>query len=636
MGVFPGFGSWINQNSQQPLKAESKRSENGESKSASEKDTNNAPAKKKEEVVTNKKGLYHMNIELTVGTTPNIVYYVLTESNPFFDRKKWRHLMKNTSRKVLKENGPRRIVMVEKAVAYDFLSLTTISIPIHLTMEENRKDLTKNTSRKVLKENGPKRVIMVEKALAYNILSLTTISIPIHLNMEENRKDLTTNYKKGKVILMKEFHGNYKVEPIYVDQERLCKKRLPKSPEEYKKCSGGQGRIGSKLTINHYFQPYRPFNIPPLSWFIRGNTIKTSKKLLNGIQELTSSFRRAGPPSEEDMKASEIETVEEQHSSMGNSYESQIKGFGRLNFPIGMGVFPGFGAWINQNNQEPPNAGFMRSESVESKSVSEKDTNNDHAKKKKKKDVVYYDYKELMRQRELWYEAEKKHPWYVPPPKIRVTNKKGLYHMNIELTVGTAPDTVYDLMINPKGGPFFNREKWRDLMKNTSRKVLKENGPKRVIMVEKAVAYNVLSLTTISIPLHLTMEENRKDLTTKYKKGKVMLMKEFHGDYKVEPIYVDQKRLCKKRLPKTPEEYKKCSGGQGRIGSKLTINHYFQPYPPFNIPPLSWFIHGITIKTSKNLLNALQEMALIVREAGPPSEEAIKAREKNIIEVHNF
>ena len=51
--------------------------------------------------------------------------------------------------------------------------------------------IKKNTSRKVLKENGPKRVIMVEKALAYNILSLTTISIPIHLTMEENRKDLT-------------------------------------------------------------------------------------------------------------------------------------------------------------------------------------------------------------------------------------------------------------------------------------------------------------------------------------------------------------------------------------------------------------------------------------------------------------
>ncbi|KAL0874145.1 hypothetical protein Bca101_023850 [Brassica carinata] len=286
-----------------------------------------------------------------------------------------------------------------------------------------------------------------------------------------------------------------------------------------------------------------------------------------------------------------------------------------------MGVFPGFGAWINQNSQEPPNAESNRSENVESMSASEKGTNNAHAKKKKKKEVVYYDYKEVIRQRWLWYEAEKKHPWNNPRPKIKVTNKKGLYHMNIELTVGTAPDTVYGLMIDPKGGPFFNWEKWRDLMKNTSRKVLKENGPKRVIMVEKAVAYNFLSMTTMSIPLHLTMEENRKDLT---------------GDYKVEPIYVDQERLCKRRLPKSPEEYKKCSGGQGRIASKFTINHYFEPYPPFNIPPLSWFIRGITIKTSKNLLNALQEMASTVRDARPPSEEAIKAREKAIVEVHNF
>ncbi|KAF2588311.1 hypothetical protein F2Q70_00040377 [Brassica cretica] len=139
-------------------------------------------------------------------------------------------------------------------------------------------------------------------------------------------------------------------------------------------------------------------------------------------------------------------------------------------------------------------------------------------------------------------------------------------------------------------------------------------------MVEKAVAYDFLSLTTISIPIHLTMEENRKDLTTKYKKEKVLLMKEFHGNYKVEPIYVDQERLCKKRLPKSPEEYKKCSGGQGRIGSKFTINHYFQPYPPFSLPPLSWFIRGITIKTSKKLLNLLQDMAFSLRQAGPPSE----------------
>ncbi|RID51552.1 hypothetical protein BRARA_H02205 [Brassica rapa] len=300
-----------------------------------------------------------------------------------------------------------------------------------------------------------------------------------------------------------------------------------------------------------------------------------------------------------------------------------------------MGVFTGFGSWINQNSQEPLKAESTRSENGESKSASEKDTNNAPAKKKKKV-VIYYDEKEDMRQERLWHKAEKKHPWRNPPPKIKVTNKKGLYHMNIELTVGTTPNVVYYVLTDPKGGPFFDYKKWRDIMKNTSRKVLKENGPKRVIMVEKALAYNILSLTTISIPIHLTMEENRKDLTTNYKKGKVILMKEFHGNYKVEPIYVDQERLCKKRLPKSPEEYKKCSGGQGRIGSKLTINHYFQPYPPFNIPPLSWFIRGNTIKTSKKLLNGIQELTSSFRRAGPPSEEDMEASEIETVEVHNF
>ncbi|CAH2033732.1 unnamed protein product [Thlaspi arvense] len=42
------FLSWINQNTQQPPKAKSKRSENVKSKSASETDTNNAPAKVKQ------------------------------------------------------------------------------------------------------------------------------------------------------------------------------------------------------------------------------------------------------------------------------------------------------------------------------------------------------------------------------------------------------------------------------------------------------------------------------------------------------------------------------------------------------------------------------------------------------------
>ncbi|KAH0864382.1 hypothetical protein HID58_081593 [Brassica napus] len=253
------------------------------------------------------------------------------------------------------------------------------------------------------------------------------------------------------------------------------------------------------------------------------------------------------------------------------------------------------------------------SENVESKLVSEKDTNSNALANKKKNRKEHYDEKEERIQHILWHEEEKKHPWKNPPPKVKVTTKKGVYHMNLEMTIGAAPELTYLWLIDSWGSHFYDEKKRRDLMKNISIKVLTEDGPRRVIKVEKAVVYDFFSLTSIPIPLHLIVEENEKDLTGKYKKEKVMLMKVFEGNYKLEPVYVDQERLCKKRLPKSQEEYKKCSGGQGKIATKLIINQYFEPYPPFNLPPLSWYIRGNTIKTSKNLLNALQDTAKIIR-----------------------
>ncbi|XP_013709335.2 uncharacterized protein LOC106413036 [Brassica napus] len=278
-----------------------------------------------------------------------------------------------------------------------------------------------------------------------------------------------------------------------------------------------------------------------------------------------------------------------------------------------MGVFPGFGSWISKNSQQPLKAKSKGSENVESKLVSEKDTNSNALANKKKNRKEHYDEKEERIQHILWHEEEKKHPWKNPPPKVKVTTKKGVYHMNLEMTIGAAPELTYLWLIDSWGSHFYDEKKRRDLMKNISIKVLTEDGPRRVIKVEKAVVYDFFSLTSIPIPLHLIVEENEKDLTGKYKKEKVMLMKVFEGNYKLEPVYVDQERLCKKRLPKSQEEYKKCSGGQGKIATKLIINQYFEPYPPFNLPPLSWYIRGNTIKTSKNLLNALQDTAKIIR-----------------------
>ncbi|KAJ4879684.1 hypothetical protein Rs2_36738 [Raphanus sativus] len=285
-----------------------------------------------------------------------------------------------------------------------------------------------------------------------------------------------------------------------------------------------------------------------------------------------------------------------------------------------MGIFPEFGSWISKNTQQLLKAESKRSENDESKSVSEKDTNNNAPANKKKKEYVY-DEKQEMIEHILWYDEEKKHPWHSPPPKVKVTtNKKGVYHMNLEMTLGAPPELIHLWLTHPHGSSFLDEKNWRNLMITKSKKVLMEDGPRGVYKVERSVAYDFFSLTYIPIPLHLIVEENRKDLTGKYKKEKVMLMEVFEGNYKVEPVYVDQERLCKKRLPKSPEEYRKCSGGQGKIGSKLTINQYFEPYPPFNLPPLSWYIRGSTIKTSKKLLNALQNTAKSVRMAGPLKE----------------
>ncbi|EFH69554.1 hypothetical protein ARALYDRAFT_889903 [Arabidopsis lyrata subsp. lyrata] len=84
---------------------------------------------------------------------------------------------------------------------------------------------------------------------------------------------------------MKVFEGSWKVEPLYVDSERLCNQREPKCREKYKRCSRGKGRIASKVTMEHIFQPSSLLNLPPFSWIIRGYTIKTTKILLEDLRK---------------------------------------------------------------------------------------------------------------------------------------------------------------------------------------------------------------------------------------------------------------------------------------------------------------------------------------------------------------
>ncbi|XP_006416064.2 uncharacterized protein LOC18992590 [Eutrema salsugineum] len=191
--------------------------------------------------------------------------------------------------------------------------------------------------------------------------------------------------------------------------------------------------------------------------------------------------------------------------------------------------------------------------------------------------------------------------------------------MNIEMTMGMTPDGVYETFTNPHKLPMFLIGK-RQLLEIKSRKVLKNDGPRQTAKLKTAVAWDFLWWSG-AFPITLIVEENKKDLTAKYKKEKMMFMKVFEGNWKVEPLYVDQERLCKHMLPKTREEYKKCSGGQGKVASKVTVDQYFQPYSLLNIPPVSWYIRGITIKTTKTLLQILQIKSVIFREVPPTPQE---------------
>ncbi|CAA7036038.1 unnamed protein product [Microthlaspi erraticum] len=254
-----------------------------------------------------------------------------------------------------------------------------------------------------------------------------------------------------------------------------------------------------------------------------------------------------------------------------------------------------FGGWINLNSEQPLQA---ESKSPESNHVFAVDPK-------------YYDLAEVRKESKLWRAAEKKHPWYDAPAKVET--KKGICHMNMHFTIGLPPEAVYEMFTNPNNLPFFREDKaGRQLLENKSTKVLKKDGPRQTTEVEKALTWNFLG-DSGSIPIHLIFDENHQNLSAKYTTKKFKFMKVLEGSWKVEPEYVDQERLCKTRLPKSRQEYRICSGGQGKVGSKVTMEQRFQPSSLLNLPPVSWLIRWITIKTTKNLLDDLRKAGATYR-----------------------
>lgn len=107
----------------------------------------------------------------------------------------------------------------------------------------------------------------------------------------------------------------------------------------------------------------------------------------------------------------------------------------------------------------------------------------------------------------------------------------------------------------------------------------------------------------------------------KFKQLKSGFMEKFEGSWKIDPLFVDEE-LCDPLKPKSLTEYVSCTKGRGRIGSKLRLEQLIQPsiVPP---PPISWYLRGITTKTTEMLINDLLAEASRIRQSLSTENTAI-------------
>ncbi|KAL8534173.1 hypothetical protein ACS0TY_010251 [Phlomoides rotata] len=197
--------------------------------------------------------------------------------------------------------------------------------------------------------------------------------------------------------------------------------------------------------------------------------------------------------------------------------------------------------------------------------------------------------------------------WVDHPPDIKVTIPKGsLSNLLLKADVGLPPDAVYNIVTDPD-----NKRVFKNIKEVISRKVVVDEGLRQVVEVEQAAIWRFLWLSG-TITVRVLVDQNREDHTVKFKQIKSGFMEKFEGCWKVEPLFVDEE-LCHPFKPKSVMEYACCSKGRGRIGSKLTLEQLIQPaiVPP---PPISWYLRGITTKTTEMLFDDLLTEAARIRE----------------------
>ncbi|KAI3763551.1 hypothetical protein L2E82_13476 [Cichorium intybus] len=205
-------------------------------------------------------------------------------------------------------------------------------------------------------------------------------------------------------------------------------------------------------------------------------------------------------------------------------------------------------------------------------------------------------------------QAWRKNPvWDVnQPPAIEVSvPKDSLCQLNVEVNVGLPPDAIYNIVIDPD-----NKRVFKNIQEVLSRKVLLDEGSRQVVELEQAAIWRFLFWSgTISV--HVMVDQNREDYSMKFKQVKPGFMKRFEGCWRVEPILLDEK-LCYPCKPKTLSEYMSCTQGNGRIASKVTLQQLIEPaiVPP---PPISWYLRGITTRTTEMLISDLVDEAARIK-----------------------
>ncbi|GAA0155399.1 hypothetical protein LIER_13138 [Lithospermum erythrorhizon] len=205
--------------------------------------------------------------------------------------------------------------------------------------------------------------------------------------------------------------------------------------------------------------------------------------------------------------------------------------------------------------------------------------------------------------------------WVDQPSNIKVTVPKGsLCNLNVEVNVGLPPDTVFDIVTDPD-----NKRVFKNIKEVISRKVLVNEGLRQVVEVEQAAIWKFLWWSG-TFNVRVIVDQNRENYSMKFKQVNKGFMERFEGSWKVEPIFLDEK-LCDAYKPKDLEDYISCSRGKGRVASKVTLQQYIQPsiVPP---PPISWYVRGITTRTSEMIINDLQAEAARIRGESSNSEEA--------------